>query len=422
MSGFDLAAILLTVAATFGYLNHRILRLPPTSGILVVALVSSLMLVAADAALPSLQIQALIAGFVTRIDFNQTLMRGMLSFLLFAGALHLDLEGLLEDKWTIGILATVGVLISTAIVGALMWGVFRLIHADVPLLVCFVFGALISPTDPVAVMGLLKELRAPKSLEAQIAGESLFNDGVGVVVFSALVSVAGLSANAASALAPDALSLLLFFIREVGGGAALGLALGYLAYRALRSIDDHPLELLVTLALVMLTYALAFQIHVSGLIAVVVTGLLIGNRGRRFAMSDRTRDHVDGFWTMIDELLNAVLFLLIGLQVFAVPVGPGALAAGVLSIVVVLIARLVSVGVPVSAMRLRGRLTRGIVPVLTWSGLRGGLSVAMALSLPPFPARGLILGCTYAVVVFSILAQGLTVRRLLIHYGIGARR
>lgn len=422
MNAFDVAAILLAIAAVSGYVNYRFLRLPATSGMLAVALVSSLMLVATDAALPSLHIQATIARFVTRIDFNQTLMRGMLSFLLFAGALHLDLEGLLDDKWTIGILATVGVLISTGIVGVLMWCVFRLIHADVPLLVCFVFGALISPTDPVAVMGLLKELGAPKSLESQIAGESLFNDGVGVVVFSALVSVAGLSANAANTLMPDALSLLLFFIREVGGGMALGLGLGYAAYRALGTIDDHPLELLVTLALVMLTYALAFQIHVSGLIAVVVTGLLIGNPGRRFAMGDRTREHVDGFWAMIDELLNAVLFLLIGLQLFAVPVGPSALVAGLLSIVVVLVARFVSVGVPVSAMSLRRRFKRGIVPVLTWSGLRGGLSVAMALSLPPFRARGLILACTYAVVVFSILAQGLTVRRLLVHYRIGEGR
>lgn len=422
MNAFDVAAILLAIAAVSGYVNYRFLRLPATSGMLAVALVSSLMLVATDAALPALHIQATIARFVTRIDFNQTLMRGMLSFLLFAGALHLDLEGLLDDKWTIGILATVGVLISTGIVGVLMWCVFRLIHADVPLLVCFVFGALISPTDPVAVMGLLKELGAPKSLESQIAGESLFNDGVGVVVFSALVSVAGLSANAANTLMPDALSLLLFFIREVGGGMALGLGLGYAAYRALGTIDDHPLELLVTLALVMLTYALAFQIHVSGLIAVVVTGLLIGNPGRRFAMGDRTREHVDGFWAMIDELLNAVLFLLIGLQLFAVPVGPSALVAGLLSIVVVLVARFVSVGVPVSAMSLRRRFKRGIVPVLTWSGLRGGLSVAMALSLPPFRARGLILACTYAVVVFSILAQGLTVRRLLVHYRIGEGR
>ena len=422
MNAFDLAAILLTVAAISGYLNYRWLKLPATSGMLAVALVSSLMLVAADAALPWLGVQATIATFLTRIDFNQTLMRGMLSFLLFAGALHLDLEGLLNDKLTIGVLATVGVVISTAVVGVLMWWVFGLMHAGVPLMVCLVFGALISPTDPIAVIGLLKELRAPKSLEAQIAGESLFNDGVGVVVFSALVSLAGLSVAGARTVTPDVGSLLVFFVREVGGGAVLGLGLGYIAYRAMMSIDDHPLELLMTLALVMFTYALSFRIHVSGPIAVVVTGLLIGNPGRRFAMSGSTREHVDGFWTMIDEILNAVLFLLLGLQVFAVPVGPQAIAAGLLSIVAALTARLVSVGIPVAAMSLRGPFKRGIVPVLTWSGLRGGISVAMALSLPPFPARGLILACTYAVVVFTILAQGLTVRRVLVHYGIGEPR
>ncbi len=389
---------------------------------LTVALVSSLMLVAADAALPWLGVQATIATFLARIDFNQTLMRGMLSFLLFAGALHLDLEGLLNDKLTIGILATVGVVISTAVVGGLMWCVFGLMHAGVPLLVCLVFGALISPTDPVAVIGLLKDLRAPKSLEAQIAGESLFNDGVGVVVFSALVSLAGLSVPGARTVTPDVGSLLMFFVREVGGGALLGLGLGYIAYRAMMSIDDHPLELLMTLALVMFTYALSFRIHVSGPIAVVVTGLLIGNPGRRLAMSDSTREHVDGFWRMIDEILNAVLFLLLGLQVFAVPVGSQAIVAGLLSIVVALTARLVSVGIPVAAMSLRAPFNRGIVPVLTWSGLRGGISVAMALSLPPFPARGLILACTYAVVVFTILAQGLTVRRVLVHYAIGEPR
>lgn len=422
MNSFDLAAILLTVAAISGYLNHRLLKLPPTAGILAVALTSSLIVMGADAVFPGLHVHATIAQFLERIDFNQTLMRGMLSFLLFAGALHLDLEGLLADRWTIGILATVGVLISTAIIGCLMWWVFWVVGAGVPLLVCFVFGALISPTDPVAVMGLLKELRAPQSLEAQIAGESLFNDGVGVVVFSALVSLAGLAVAPASTVTPNVVSLALFFIREVGGGAALGLALGYVAYRALLSIDDHPLELLMTLALVMFTYALAFRLHVSGPIAVVVTGLLIGNPGRRFAMSEGTRAHIDAFWTMIDEILNAVLFLLLGLQVIAMTATPMALTAGLLSVVVALVARLVSVAVPVAAMSVGRPFKRGIVPVLTWSGLRGGLSVAMALSLPPFPARNLLLACTYAVVVFSILAQGLTVRRLLVHYGIGDTR
>jgi monovalent cation:H+ antiporter, CPA1 family len=356
MNAFDLAAILITVAAISGYLNHQLLKLPPTSGTLAVALFTSLVVVATNAAFPQLEIQTTIARFLGRIDFNQTLMHGMLSFLLFAGALHLDLGGLLEDKWTIGVLATVGVVISTAVVGGLMWWFFTVVHLGVAPLVCFVFGALISPTDPVAVIGLLKELRAPKSLEAQIAGESLFNDGVGVVVFLTLVSLAGLSATSESTATPNVGGVLVFFVRQVGGGALLGLGLGYVAYRTLMSIDDHPLELLITLALVMFTYALSFRIHVSGPIAVVVAGLLIGNPGRHVAMSERTREHVDAFWNMLDEILNAVLFLLLGLQVFAIQAGPNAIMAGLFSILVVLFARLVSVGVPVATMRLRGGL------------------------------------------------------------------
>jgi len=419
VNGFDLAATLITIAAISGYLNYRFLKLPSSSGTLAVALVSSVLVIVVDAALPQLGIHGTVSRFVGGIDFNQIVMRGMLAFLLFAGALQLDLQTVLHTKGTIGALATVGVLISTAVVGGLMWTVFSVLGAGVPLVVCFVFGALISPTDPIAVMAMLKELKAPTDLEAQIGGESLFNDGIGVVLFVALMSFAGLSRG--HEIQPTAAAVVLFFVREVGGGATLGLAFGYLAYRTLRHVDDHPLELLITIALVMLTYGLAFRLHVSGPIAVVVAGLLIGNPGRRLAMSPRTRDHVDAFWSMIDEILNAVLFLLLGLQVFAVSAGPATVAAGLASVIVALIARLVSVAIPVAVIGRRGRFARGIVPVLTWSGLRGGLSVAMVLSLPAFGARELLLVCTYAVVVFSILVQGLTVRRLLVHYGIGAQ-
>jgi CPA1 family monovalent cation:H+ antiporter len=422
MNPFDIAAILAAVAAVSGYLNHRFIRLPSTSGTLVVALVSSLVIVAVERMIPALELRAAIEGFLGRIDFDETLLRGMLCFLLFAGALHVDLEGLLRHKWTIAALATVGVLLSTAVVGVLMWAALTALGLRLPLLVCFTFGALISPTDPIAVMGLLKELRAPQSLEAQIAGESLFNDGVGVVVFLALASMAGFSsASAASEHALSVGSLAGFAIREVLGGAALGLGLGFLAYRALKSINDHPVELLITLALVMFTYSVSFWIHVSGPIAVVVAGLLIGNPGRRFAMSDRTREHVDAFWSMIDEILNAVLFLLLGLEVLAVKTWSDVLMPAVLAVPICLIARFVSVAVPVFAMSTRGRLRRGLVPVLTWSGLRGGISVAMVLSLPSFPAKDVLLACTYAVVVFSILVQGLTVRRVLLYYGVGER-
>ena len=417
MHPFDAAAVVIAIAAVSGYLNYKLLKLPATSGTLVVALLASLTVVAAEAIFPRLALQAAVTRFLGQIDFNQTLMRGMLCFLLFAGALRVDLEELLLNKWTIGALSTVAVLLSTAVVGVLTWAMCGLLGVPLPLLVCLTFGALISPTDPIAVMELLKELRAPKALEAQIAGESLFNDGIGVVVFFALVGVAGLSSEAGSAgLSVSVTGVVTFFLRQVVGGVVAGLALGFVAYRALLTLDDYALELLITLALAMFLYAVSSWVGVSGPLAVVTAGLLIGNRGRKFAMSDRTKEHVDAFWAMIDEILNTVLFLLIGLQFLAVPARPTAIVAGVLTIPIVLVARLLSVGMTVAALNVRGQAGRGLVPVLTWSGLRGGLSIAMMLSLPPFPGRDLLLACTYAVVVFSILVQGLTVRRLLVHY------
>ncbi len=420
MNAFDTAAVLLAVAALSGYFNHRILKLPATTGTLAVALVSSLLLVIVDQVVPVWGLRTQVATFLTEIDFNEALMHGMLSFLLFAGALHVNLDDLFDHKWTIGSLATVGVLISTGVVGVLMYWVFGLFGIDIPFLVCIVFGSIVSPTDPIAVMGLLKELKAPASLEAQIAGESLFNDGVAVVLFFALVSAAGFHGMGDGLeVTIDAAGLTTFFLQEVLGGAALGLSLGWVGFHALKSLDDHALELLITLALVMFTYSLSFWVHVSGPIAVVVEGLLIGNQGRRFAMSDTTREHVDAFWQMLDEILNAVLFLLIGIEVFALPDGITPMAVGLLAVPVTLLARFVSVSLPIAAMGAGREQRRGLVPVLTWSGLRGGISVAMVLSLPPFPGRDYLLAATYAVVVFSILVQGLTVRRVLMHYGIG---
>ena len=419
MTIFDIAAILIAIAAISGYLNHRLLHLPQTSGTLLIALVSSLVVLAVERLVPDVHLQAGVEDFLGRIDFDQTLMHGLLCFLLFAGALHVDLEGLISNRWTIGLLSTMGVLLSTAIVGLLTWLVFSLLGFRLDLFVCLTFGALISPTDPIAVMGLLKELRAPRSLEAQIAGESLFNDGVGVVVFLALSSLANLEGSAGTHAGSEWVQLAMFALREVVGGIGAGLVLGYVAYRALKSIDDYPLELLITLALVMFLYSLSFWMHVSGPIAVVVAGLLIGNPGRRLAMSARTREHVDGFWSMIDEILNAVLFLLLGLEVFAVERWSDVLLPAVATIPICLLARFVSVGIPVRAMHVPGTLGRGLIPVLTWSGLRGGISIALALALPGFDGKDIQLASTYAVVVFSVLVQGLTVPRVLVDYGIG---
>jgi Na+:H+ antiporter len=372
---FDIAAVLTAVAAISGYVNHRLLRLPQTSGTLLVALASSLIVVAIERFMPAIHVQPAIEGFLQRIDFDQTLMHGLLCFLLFAGALHVDLEGLVNNRWTIGVLSTIGVLLSTAIVGLLTWVTFGLLGVQLDLFTCLTFGALISPTDPIAVMGLLKELHAPQSLEAQIAGESLFNDGVGVIVFLALSSLANLSGGTGGPGTSLSAELVLFAFREVAGGIAAGLGLGYVGYCALKSIDDHPLELLITLALVMFLYSLSFWIRVSGPIAVVVAGLLIGNPGRRLAMSQRTREHVDGFWTMMDEVLNAVLFLLLGLEMFAVERWSAVLLPAALTVPICLLARFMSVGVPVRAMHGRAALGRGLIPILTWSGLRGGISV-----------------------------------------------
>lgn len=399
----DTVAILVCSSAVFSYLNHRYLRFPLTIGLMAIALVVSLVLLLLGKA--GLAFEQDAERFVQSIDFDQTLLRGMLSFLLFAGALHVNLDELLEDKWFIGTLATAGVLVSTMIVGFLVFVVTGWLGLGLPLLACFLFGALISPTDPIAVLSILRTLGVPKALEVQISGESLFNDGVGVAVFLALLGAAG-----AGTVTPGSFALLL--LQEAGGGILIGLALGYLAYRMLKSIDQHHVEILITLALVMGCYSLADGLHTSGPIAVVVAGLMIGNHGRRFAMSDRTREYLDTFWEVVDEFLNAVLFVLIGLEVLALSFDNRYLFAGLLVIPLVLLARFISVSTPVLIFRFFREFTQRATLILTWGGLRGGISVAMALSLPASSYRDAIITMTYIVVVFSILVQGLTIARV----------
>ena len=409
LSLFNIAAVVLTLAAVFGYLNHRWLRLPHTIGLVLIALLASLCVIVLDALLPSLGFRSTVQGALAQIDFHEALMKGMLSFLLFAGALHVDLDDLLARRWAIGVMATAGVLISTALISLGIYSLARLVGLPIPFAWCLVFGALISPTDPVAVLGILKRVRVPASLEAKIAGESLFNDGVGVVVFTIMVALA-LGGEAGAPLGAGEVAVL--FAREALGGATLGLAAGALAYRAMKGIDEHNLEVLITLALVMGTYSLAFALHLSGPIAVVVAGLLIGNHGARLAMSARTRDHVEKFWSLLDEILNAALFLLIGFEVMALAVTGEVALLAALTVPVVLAARFVSVGVPLTILAVRRTFTKGAVPVLTWGGLRGGISVALALSLPEVAARDTLLAVTYGVVIFSIVVQGLTVEPL----------
>jgi CPA1 family monovalent cation:H+ antiporter len=406
---FNMAAVVLTLAAAFGYLNHRWLKLPHAIGLVVIALIASLGVIALDSVAPGLGFQAAVREALASFDLPEALMHGMLSFLLFAGALHVNLDDLVERKWAIGSLATVGVLISTALVGVATYGVVRLVGLEVPLIYCLVFGSLIAPTDPVAVLGILKTVEIPQSLKAKIAGESLFNDGVGVVVFTILVAIA---TGGQGGEPLGAVDVALLFVREALGGAVLGLAAGYLAYRAIKSIDEHNLEVLITLALVMMSYAIAVALHVSGPIAVVVAGLLIGNHGTRFAMSETTRDHVEKFWSLTDEVLNSVLFLIIGFEVVALTLTGAVALAMAITVPVAVAARFVSVAAPLTVLGLRREFTKGAIPVLTWGGLRGGISVALALSLPAIPVKEPILAMTYAVVIFSIVVQGLTVEHV----------
>lgn len=406
----EISSVLLVVTALLAYLNQRFVGLPTAIGVMAIALGASLMLVGLDTigVLPSLH--AYEQGLLRRLDFTAVIMQGMLSLLLFAGALHVDLSELKALRWPVGLLAVFGTLASTMIVAFALWWLLPFVGLPLPLLHCLLFGALISPTDPIAVMGILKSAQAPQSLEIVIAGESLFNDGVGVVVFSLLLGVL-LSGHTPSV---GEGALLLF--REAGGGVAFGLALGYVTFRLLRSIDHYQVEVLITLAAVMGGYTLATHLHVSGPLAMVVTGLMIGNHGRALAMSDATRHHVDLFWELIDEILNAVLFVLLGLEVTMVHFNGGVAPAAVLAVVLTLAARSLTVGLPMTLWRRFG-LPSGAWKVLAWGGLRGGISVALALSLPAGRERDILVAFTYCVVAFSILGQGLTighvVRRML---------
>ncbi len=408
MSVFDIASALVLLAALFGYLNLRFLKLPPTIGLMIIALVSSLAIILIDQITPSYHMRDIISGFVGRIDLNEALMKGMLGFLLFAGALHVNLDDLYERRFTIASLATIGVIISTVLTGYAAYYIFKISGLEIPLIYALVFGALISPTDPVAVIGILKTTSTSKSLEAKITGESLFNDGVGIVIFIILAALASAGPETGFSFSDAAV----LFIQEAFGGALLGFVFGYTAYMALKSIDNYQIEVLITLALVMSTYTTASMLHMSGPIAEVVAGLLIGNRGKLFAMSAVTTEHVEKFWSLMDEILNAVLFLLIGLEVFAVQFNSTYLICGLLVIPTVLAVRFISVSIPISILRFKREFSKGVIRILTWSGLRGGISVALVLSLPPFEGRDLLLTCTYIVVLFSIIVQGLTLKPL----------
>jgi CPA1 family monovalent cation:H+ antiporter len=411
---FELAAILLVLAAIFSFINHRYLKFPTAIGLMALTLAASLVVLLAGLAFPRVEQRA--AAAVAAIDLDKAFLHGMLGFMLFAGALHVNIDDLKRRKWPIGLMATAGVLLSTFLIGGLVWGILTALGIPVRFIYCLLFGALISPTDPIAVMAILRQAGVPKDTEIKIAGESLFNDGVGVVVFFGLLEIA------TGQYGFDPIHLAELFAWEALGGAILGFLAGYLTYRMLRSVDNYQVEVLLSLALAAGGYALADALHMSGPIAMVVAGLLVGNVGRTFAMSPTTVAHLDVFWELVDEILNAVLFVLIGLEVLVVAFTGTYLLAGLLAIPVVLAARLVSVATPITLLRRRDVFPKYTVRMLTWGGLRGGISVALALSLPasvggePVPERDLIVTMTYIVVVFSILVQGLTVGPLAQHW------
>ncbi|TWT34722.1 cation:proton antiporter [Blastopirellula retiformator] len=480
MSFFNIAGILVALAAAFAFINHKLLKLPTTVGLMLLAMLHAVALLLINWIVPQAGVLTAAETLVGSIDFDQTLMEGMLGYLLFAGALHVDLNDLKKQSAAIGLLATVGVLATTFIVGGLTYVITGWLGIEVRFIYCLIFGSIVAPTDPIAVLGIVKSLGAPKPLETKIAGESLFNDGVGVVVFIALLGIAGLGqhhgeshADAAknhdvnhvaepseqvldnrpsadsdaeqpgNAPTHDAqahsekaettvMDVAKLFALEAGGGLALGLVLGMVAFLLLRTIDHYATEILLSLAVVTGGYALAMALHLSGPLAMVVAGLILGNHGRTLAMSDQTREHLDTFWELVDELLNAVLFVLIGMEVLVLSFTAQYLLAGALAIPAALLARFLSVGAVVTALKkaTNREYTPHAIKVMTWGGLRGGISVALALSLKEeihaqqsqYDNIGeLILTMTYVVVAFSILFGGLTMGPMLRQLGLAGQ-
>ena len=407
LSAFELAAILVVASALLGWLNHHFIKLPHVIGLTVMGALAAIALTAVDAVVPGITLDDWVTETLQQLNFTETLLQGMLSFLLFAGALHVDLDRLKVAWLPVLLLSTVGVLISTVLVGLAMWGMGMVLSLPIAPIWYFVFGALIAPTDPVSVLGVLKEENVPASLQSAVAGESLFNDGVGIVVFIILLG---------AAVSGDDFSLsegARLFAIEAGGGIMVGLLFGWIGYRALASMDEYTLEVLITLAVVMGGYALCSYLHISGPLAMAVAGLLIGNQGVTYAMSDVTRDYVVKFWELVDELLNSVLFLLIGLEMIVLTVGFDEAALALVAIPITLAARAIGILVSTKAIPAARLQDKGAGRVLWWGGLRGGISIALALSLPPGETRDLILAATFAAVLFSVLVQRATLGRLI---------
>ena len=405
METYQVISAILLLTAICAYVNERWIKLPATIGIMILALVSSLLIALFGNVVPVFSGKML--SMVSNISFEQVLMKFMLSFLLFAGALHVDANQLKKEIWPVMILATIGTFISTFLVSVMAYYLFGLFNLHIPYIYCLLFGGLISPTDPISVMGILKRVGIPKSLELKIAGESLFNDGVGVVVFLTILEVA---TNGMDKFSMGNTALL--FLKEAGGGIVYGAIIGYLAYFLVRSIDNYRVEVLITLSIVTFGYLLADHLHLSAPLAVIIAGIIIGTKGKKKGFSEISRDYLGKFWDLLDEIFNAILFLLIGLEMLIIKVNSTIMLIGVIMILVVLLARYICVLLPVSLLRIWLKFEKNAVMILTWGGLRGGISVALALSLPQNMYRDEFVLITYIIVIFSIIVQGLTIGKL----------
>jgi CPA1 family monovalent cation:H+ antiporter len=406
---FALISIIVCLAAVFGLVSHRFLRLPATIGTMVLSLLSALILIVTGKMVPSFH--GFAVGMFERINFHDIVLHCLLAFLLFAGALHLDLDELKRHGVTVFLLSTLGTLFSAGLIAALLWLILAACHLPVSVMSCLIFGALISPTDPIAVLEMLRRVGAPAHIQTLLGSESLFNDGVGAVLFLALL------ATPVSSALPSIGSFTGLFLLQAGGGIALGLALGYVVYRLLRLIDSYRIEVFLTLALAMGGYALADALHISAPLEAVVAGLVVNNQGRFHAMSPITLDNLDKFWGLLDDMLNVILFLLLGFALIVVPLSGRLIVAGLLAVPAVLLARAAAVGILLYPRHGAERDLRKTWIVMTWGGLRGALSVALVLALAGSPASRPLLPITYIVVVFSVLVQGLTMVPLLRRLG-----
>jgi len=404
---YTLLSFILTSAVGVAYINHRYIHLQPTIAIMLSSLLLSLGLIIAGQFGYYTHLQQQVAALLAKMDFYHLLMNGMLSFLLFAGALNVNLNDLKERRWEIFTLATFSTLASTLLIGFLAYYLLNALHIPINFIYCLLFGALISPTDPIAVLAMCKEVKAPRKLEVSIAGESLFNDGVGIVLFLTLYQIAFTQTTTTW----EGISML--FLQEACGGILYGFGLGLVGYWLIKSIDDHKLEILITLSLATGGYALAQSIGVSGPLAMVIAGILIGNQGKQFSMSAKTQANLDNFWELVDEILNALLFFLIGFELLVIKITSQELVAASLAIPLVLLVRFLTVAAPLSLFKLKQPYAPHSIKILTWGGLRGGLAVALALALPPSAYRNLILAMTYGVVIFSIAIQGTTIKPLI---------